>query len=440
MEITEEKTSAQNGVENDYVLPRRFPLDNAATIYPAARTNTYACTYRICFIMKEDVDPDILRQAAKDIIPRFPTFFAQLRAGLFWYYFEQTSDNDIVVEEPYYPCYRLKLLDSDKPAFRIIYYKRRLGVEVFHALGDGSSSINMLKTLVARYLTLKGENIPDDGSFPSLDDKPTEDEHADMFQRVYEKRLGKPEKETSSYQYKAKTIPNYFQAVHGIVPVSDIKAVSKPMGITLTEFLVANLLYAIYLNDPENRKEIKVSVPINLRPIFGVESLRNFSLFTNVGFVPKDGETTFDDIVASIKGKIKENAQRENMKKAVSRNVGSARNPLLRFTPNVIKRPLLKACYHLAGQSKFMCSLTNLGICEMPQEMLDHIDRMEVLLGGAPKETLACAVTCLNDMLNISFTGTTKEVSIQKNFFRLLSSNGIRVRVESSNKESWEDK
>lgn len=426
------------GAKGKYVVPHWFRLDNAATIYPAARTRTYACTFRITFVINENADPELLRRAVDDIAPRFPSFFVQLRTGLFWYYLERVDDTDVVVEESEYPCHRASLVETDKPAFRIIYYKRRIGIEMFHSVSDGGATLIFLKTLVARYLELKGYNIPKNGDFIDIGEEPKEYEHEDVFQKLYKKDVPALKKEEASYQYRVKTIPNYFQAVHGIIPVEDLKAQCKPLGLTITDYFAAVLLYSIYLDNPKNKKPIKVSVPISLRPVFGYDTLRNFSLFTNIGFVPKaDGSTTFDDIVESIRGKIKADVNPEAMLIPIKRNVGSANNPAVRFLPNILKRPLLKAAYHLVGQRKFLCCMTNLGICKMPPEMREHIDRIEVLLGGAPRETLACAIGCLDETLNFTFTGSSKRFDIPRNFFTFLTSKGIRVRVETNNKEAW---
>ena len=44
---------------------------------------------------------------------------------------------------------------------RVLYYRNRIAVEYFHVLSDGGGAVTYLKTLVARYLTLRyGAKIP----------------------------------------------------------------------------------------------------------------------------------------------------------------------------------------------------------------------------------------------------------------------------------------
>ena len=148
--------------ESDEVLeeiPQWFPLDVAGIIYPNARRYGWCTTYRFAFIMKEEGEPVLLRQALEDIAPRFPSCFVKIKAGLFWYYFERTDDLDIVEEEDYYPCRYIETTETTKPAIRVLYYKNRISIETFHSVADGGAALVFNKTLVARYLELKGVHI-----------------------------------------------------------------------------------------------------------------------------------------------------------------------------------------------------------------------------------------------------------------------------------------
>ena len=61
-----------------------FRLDNAAKIYPAARSNRWNNVFRMSVVLKEEVKPEILQQALEDIIDRFPSFRVTLKKGFFW--------------------------------------------------------------------------------------------------------------------------------------------------------------------------------------------------------------------------------------------------------------------------------------------------------------------------------------------------------------------
>ena len=131
---------------------RWMPLDNAAKIYPAARRQNWSNVYRLSMTLKEDVDEDVLRDALDVTVRRFPSIAARLRRGLFWYYLEQVSESPDLTKESSYPLVRMSRKEMGKCAFRVIAYKKRIAVEFFHALTDGTGGMIFIKSLVAEYL------------------------------------------------------------------------------------------------------------------------------------------------------------------------------------------------------------------------------------------------------------------------------------------------
>lgn len=413
-----------------------FELDNAASIYPYSSNRQWICGYRIGFVLEEDVDPALLKRAVKDIMPRFPAYFVQLRFGYFWPYLEKIKEMPIIEEEHLHPVLPTPRWYTDVPAVKIIYYKRRLCIEAFHGIADGGATIEVLKTLTAHYLRLKGYEIPKSDFVIEIDSEPLPEETIDCFKKVYDKKnKGMNRKETKSYQHVVKPVPNYNRLFEGLVPVQDIKEYCKLRNITITEFLAGVFLYSLYKCAPEdNKKPIKISVPVSLRPIFGLNSMRNFSLFTNIGgYYSQHENLTVDKVIESIKGDIKEGTTKEVLEKNVAMNVSTAANPIVRILPNGLKRPVLKLGYK-NGQQKYACTLSNLGVCKMPPEMKKHINRMEVFLGG-PRDCFGIAVNSIDDKLNICFNVASKQTDLVREFYKTLASLGMRVHVESSD---WE--
>ena len=64
-------------------------LDNAAKIYPAAKSNSWSNVFRESITLSENVDTEVLRSALKVTVRRFPSIAARLRKGLFWYYLQE---------------------------------------------------------------------------------------------------------------------------------------------------------------------------------------------------------------------------------------------------------------------------------------------------------------------------------------------------------------
>lgn len=415
-----------------------YELDNAATIYPYSANRKWICCYRVGFVLKEDIDPEILEQALKAVMPRFPSYFVQLRFGFFWPYLERTNKLPIIEKEHLYPIQLVPRWHRNVPAVKIVYYKRRVCIEAFHGIADGGGTIAVLKTLVAEYLRLKGVYIPESELVTDINKMPLPEETEDCFKKLYDKsNKGMSRKEKSSYQHTVHQISGYNRLFEGLVPIEDVKKFCKPRNITVTDFLTAVFIWSLYQCAPDsNKKPIKISVPVSLRPIFNINSMRNFSLFTNVGCsFDSDKSVLLDDIIESIRGKIKENTQKELLEKNIAMNVSTAANPIVRILPNGLKRFVLKIGYK-NGQQKFACTLSNLGACKMPPEMKEHIERMVVFTGG-PRNAVGCTVNSIDDKLNICFNVASKQTDLIRTFYKTLSGLGMRVRVESS---GWEGK
>lgn len=94
--------------------PDWFRLDNAGILFPGQNTNKWSNIFRVSIELKEEIDPDILKQAVKNILPRFPSFNVRMRKGLFWYYLEKNPVKEPSVNPDIQnPCYRVNFKESD---------------------------------------------------------------------------------------------------------------------------------------------------------------------------------------------------------------------------------------------------------------------------------------------------------------------------------------
>lgn len=140
---------------------RWMRLDNAAKIYPAAKRRNWTNYFRLSATLTEDVDLGVLRAALDVTVRRFPSIAVRLRRGVFWYYLEEITKAPAIEEDKSYPLVHVPFDDVRKCAFRVLVYGRRVAVEFFHAVTDGTGGLIFLKTLVAEYLCQKYKiNIP----------------------------------------------------------------------------------------------------------------------------------------------------------------------------------------------------------------------------------------------------------------------------------------
>lgn len=414
-----------------------FRLDNAATIFPGQNTKSWSNIFRFSVQLKEAVDPDIIQQAVKDVLVRFPAFDVRIRRGLFWYYFEENPvDAPKVMPDIKNPCHRVKFSENDRFLFRIYYHNDRVAIDFYHALSDGHGCSLLGCTLIAQYLRLKGYDIPSGDFVLSLTDKPSPSELEDSFAK---NAISKGKiKRSDSYVYHARgtKLPKHMvNMTFGVLSFKELHKLSKEKGVTITEYLAALLLeihYKKQLKEKKKQKEVSVQVPIDLRRIYGSNTHRNFTICLRVKIDPNLGEYTFDELltIASLQLRLANDEKKLNA--MITANMAIERNPVLRFMPLTIKNLAVGLSFMITGEQTTSVLLSNLGLIKIPDEMSEHIVKMCFVPGPGTRNAVRCGVTTVNDNLVISFAGIYEERDIEREFFRELVKRGLHVKIESN--------
>ena len=412
-----------------------FKLDNAAKIYPAAKNSRWNAVFRMAVVLKDEVKPEILQQALEDTIDRFPSFKVTLRRGFFWYYLQYLDKTPRIEEEKDYPCAMMPLTGKDY-LFRVLYHSHRIALEVFHSVTDGTGCITFLKTLTLRYLELCGVECKDIGDVLHYDDDPLPEEVEDSFSRCIDKSKGVlPRTEPKAYHINGpREKQGVLNVTHGSMPFSQIHAAAKSYGCTVNTYLASALTCAFLRRQqyekPSKLLPVRVQVPINLRKTLGSTTLRNFAGYYNTTIA--GGEWKFEDIVAELDRQLKENITPEFCQKFINSNVSLEKNPIIRVAPRFLKTIFMDASFYLMGESVMSCAFSNIGNVTGPEEWKDHVDRFEFVLGA--QKYMSNAMTCAsyNGKTVVTFSRTTKDPILEREFFKLLVEQGVDVTVESN--------
>ncbi len=415
-----------------------YRLDNAAKIYPAVRTKKWSGNFRVSVTLTENVDPKILQQALDDIRKRIVNLNLDLHKGFFWYYFEET-DRDIPIEtDSKNPCGRIGGKHNKDMPYRIRYYEKRIAIEVFHALADGTGGMIFLKSLTARYLFLKyGVKTPECDDIISCDSKYNPEEMEDAFKRYAKFRTLKSRSETKGYHFKSAKLPDeQTSVITGIMNVSDILKKSKEHGVTLTEFIVSLMIQSFVKCQSESKGKvelpIKVSVPINLRKLYPSKTMRNFSLYINPGIEPRYGEFTLDEIAEEIHHFMRMNNKEKYLNAIMCKNLSDEFNPFLRVVPLFIKNIAMFIAFKTYGETLVSSTFSNLGRITVPNEIENYIERFDFMLGRFMSGIPSAAATSFKNKLYITWTSGIADKDIERNFFTSLVKMGIHVKIESN--------
>ena len=414
-------------------------LDNAAKIYPAARSQTWSNTFRLSATLSEEVDIPVLENALVFAVSRFPSIGARLRKGLFWYYLQQLPYPPEIRQESSYPLTYMSPDEARQCAFRVLVWHDRIAVEFFHSLTDGNGGLVFLKSLVAEYLRLKyGVSIPAGQGILDLHSAPVPEELEDSFLK-YAGAVSAPRQENDAWHVYGTREPDGFQHLTCLrLPARAALEKAHQYGVSLTAYLGAVMIQALQdmqaQQEPEqkHRKPIRIQIPVDLRRLFPSRSLRNFALYTTPEIDPRLGAYTFDEICAAVRHRMGLEVNAKVMSAKIAANVGSEKLLAVKLMPLFVKNIVLKAVFLSVGERKSCLSMSNLGAVKLPREMAQYVKRMDFILSSQSSQPHNCGILSYDDTLYINFIRNIREPALEYHFFRVLQSHGLPVTAESN--------
>ena len=414
-------------------------LDNAAKIYPAALRKKWSNVFRLSATLSEPVDRDVLRAALDVTLRRFPSIGVRLRKGIFWFYLERVPEVPEITEEQSYPLVHMSYASIRECAFRVVVYKNRIAVELFHALTDGTGGMIFLKTLLAEYLSRKyGISVPNTDGVLCRMDEPSPEELEDSFIKNAG-TVSAGRKEATAYRLTGTTEPDGF--VHlttFMLDAAEVKARAHEHSATVTEFLTAAMMQAILRLQAEKvphrsrRKPVKVLVPVNLRSLFPSKTLRNFALFITPELDPKLGDYSFDEICKAVHHRMGIDNTAKQMSMKIAANVNSEKSPILKVMPLFVKNAAMKAVFDAVGERKSCLCMSNLGNVRLPEVMRQYVTRMDFIIGVPSCSAYNCALLSYGGTTYINLVRSIEEPELEMHFYKVLRELGIHVKVESN--------
>lgn len=416
-----------------------YRLDLSAIVYPTLQRRDFSSVYRLSVVLKEEVDPEVLQQAVDLVMPRFPTYKAAIRRGVFWRYLEPNSrPGPFVQPDVKNPCQPMHFKGNNRYLVRFYYYGSRIALEAHHSLGDGTGGMCLLMTVTAQYLQLKEQvGIRPEGFVLDPESKPDPEELEDAYMRYANARVCPPRPQEKTYRVRGTKEPFYtLNIVDGIMPVSQVMQAAKRYQATITEYLNAVLIAALLQKqEQEHRRRqlpVKIAMPVNLRRFFPSKTLRNFITMIYPGVDPRLGEYTFPEIVTQVQHYMRYHLNEKLLRGDITTNAATQRHPLIRVVPLFIKDFVVRQFYTKVQDKNSSAGLTNMGALQVPASMRPYIERFDIYMGQPFSSRTNCAIISYEDVLTINFASSIIEADVERYFFRRLVQDGIHVKIESN--------
>ena len=421
-----------------------YKLDLSAIVYPTLQRRDFSSVYRLSVLLKEDIVPDVLQRAVDIALPRFPTYKAAIRKGLFWRYLEPNNrPGPFVQPDVKNPCQPMHFKANNRYLVRVYYYRNRISFEAHHSLGDGTGGMCVLQTITAVYLRLLGHEIENGGYVLDVEAQPEREELEDAYMKYANAQVCPPRPGEKAYRIRGTKEPFYtLNIIDGIMPVSQVMAVAKKYNATITEYLNAVLLYALLKKQEADwhivLRPVKIAMPVNLRRFFPSGTLRNFITMIYPGVDPRLGDYTFEEIVAQVHNYMRYYINEKFLRGDITTNAATQRNPFIRVIPLFLKDFVVRMFYTKVQDKNSSAGLTNMGAMKVPESMEPYIERFDIYMGQPFSSRTNCAIISYNDTLTINFASSIIEADVERYFFRRLVQDGIHVKIES-NREFMEE-
>ncbi|WP_313821784.1 alcohol acetyltransferase [Citricoccus sp.] len=465
-------------------------LDNASNIFLAARTDADPKVFRLSAETDHDVDPHLLQEALNATYDRYPLYHAVLRRGVFWYYLQDSDLRPLVTAEVQHTCAPLYQVDRRTLLFRVIHHRRRISLEVFHALSDGTGALWFLSDLVSAYIRLRHpeqnralddsrrdtDSRPgparDGDTTPPHDDAtaPTHELTVDSFAHYFRHRRQHEEQAAESAFGRAaapaaltardtdpapsspapsvsgrwrrppgkkvhrvkgtRTPDNRTRAVELTMPAQDVLALARAEGVAPTMYLTALFFESIRLSSGGlgRNRTLAASVPVNLRQFFPSTSARNFFAAIRVEHTYGEGDDDVGAVGRQLEAQFRPKATPEALENKLRRFIRFERSPVLRVVPRPLKDMILRLVN--AGNNRGLSvAISNMGRVSLPERVDAHVGRMLLHVSAARPQF--CAVSHAG-LLTLSFSSPFIETGHIKEFARLLTTRGIGVTVAAA--------
>lgn len=410
-----------------------YKVDNVAKVFLATTTRRDPRVFRISCTLTQDIDPEKLNEAVRRTAQEWPQFQVTLHRGLFWHYFESTDQIPLAKEENKEPCAPLYVPERrNQLIYRVSYFGARINLEMFHAMTDGNGGFLFLKSIVRNYLALCYPGTLD--HVPTPNSASEADLAQDSFKNFYGgTRRAAPAKQPRAYHLRGLRLPyDQLQYFEGHLSAKEVLARARTLGVSLTSYLGASLMLAIYAEMPamDRNKVISISLPVNLRNYYPSETARNFFNSVYVTHTLTEADT-LETVAPVFDAKLKEILHPENIKAQMDEYEKLEHMPGIRLVPLFIKNAAVRFFTHLEDRH-VTAVLSNMGRVDVSEELRPYIRQFAAF---SSCEGLFTCVSSYGDDLVLGTASALRSTNVLRRLYRGFAAEGLNVTLYATEVE-----
>ena len=403
-------------------------IDNTAKAF-TMEEKKFTNTFRLSVILKELVDPEILKIAITKSLDMYPSYKVKIKNGFFWNYLK-TNKNDLVLEAQENKNIKtINLSKNNDYLFKVTYINNKINLDMCHILTDGVGATIFLKSIIYNYLNFKYGLNTDSSELLIYNyiDKDQLIENADKS-LVFKKSKNK------TFFIREKINPFFTKTYHYILDLKNFKEICKKNNVSISEYLSALYVYAIYntVYDRKSKKDILLTVPIDLRRRYNVDAFSNFFTCMDVKCnLLKNKYMNFKKILNEIKKEFQSNLNNENIQKYLARDVKLGTNFGISMVPLVVKKAFMKYFGKYVNNSP-TTTFSNIGPIKIADQYKKYINNIVALVNTGKQQKVKCTICSYENNLTITINSNLISNKLEKEFYRLLLKHVGNVKLSGS--------
>ena len=407
-------------------------VDNVGKSFIAIQSQKSSKVFRVSCELHQPINGRVLNKALQKLIHQFPFYQVEIKNGLFWPYLKKSTIQPVATPDAVPACGQLYRKSAPGLLYEVTYNKNWIHFEVFHALTDGMGASLFLRMLAIAYLLLLNGRDVNTYSLTEAVGLSKESYTADGFDEHYAKPqdTSKSSLPQRAYQVKAPTLKTNANAdCRVVIRTNDLLEECHRLGATAAEFLTAVYVKAFYdtMGHNEEQRPVTISVPVNLRSLFGCNTARNFFAVIKTKHASSKKKTTLAEILEVVRKDFTENLTLDKLQQNFSQYISIERS-ILRFVPLALKTPALRFSGRIVENGS-TAIFSNLGRMKMPDEFAQHIKSFDLM--DNTDGLKLCVISYGNDT-SLHFTSALGTDAIQVSFMKILLKMGILATAENT--------
>ena len=387
---------------------KKYNLDNASLFYPIMASKKSQSLFRLSVVLCDQVDLDVLKQAVEKTMDRFPVFKTRLRMGYAWHYLGENTNEIKIFDNSKSVLRPIDPKETNGYLFRVIVEGKKIIIEMFHGICDGTGASIFFKGVLQMYRQLQGVEVGGE-NMVDFDEEYSLEENEDAFKRYYTPIKFKDADIKNLTGVKPQLIkgtldPNGYSAQTYFGSYSEIGKLAKERGVTFTAFLSGVMAYTLAkLNYGKN--PLIVLVPVNLRAVFPSKTMRNFATFVRLTF-DREKCGDIEECIREASIQLTKTTNPEELKKMIGTTVRTEKTLLLKIAPLWVKMMIAKF-FRLFLKSRQTLIISNLGRFNTPDGIGVEKAIFNVNVSKNAKTNLG--VVTVGDTVALSFTKSMVE-------------------------------